>query len=1666
MQTEISEAVKKNENKQRRQTLMGYEFSDADLDGMLFTWWPALRCPDVVPEPDDLELAHRSSRPGDLCGSVEVPIVLEPWPRVQVIPKSFLCRASPEAAKVSKNACEGQVLLAHYNQEQNLLPSARELKKKTHHPPDCDGDVTMRVHGANIASHQGGALQYSPSERAVRCQVLRPLVSADLVTVLVRLSKGQKETIAIPLKAITEVQESVAERMKRTVRESRIVKTWRFKREEDGRIHVFAVHQRGSEKRKSLAMEDAVSLDTNSEVLITHGADQIQFHRPVPAKVFRVSVRPTHYEVKFENPGNADAHLVPEQTLQAVFEGDEARRLQRPEMVVHDLLDDMDVVEVQVGVSTGNAEKKTLGNIHWSESSKACTVETRDDTLFAPVGPVAKPVGVNKAEIKWLCPSNPAALLFRIRMREVGNVALSQYVDAPGTAWRIVEENYNGTDRPRYRDDSNGSYWVAQEDGICAEQAWDCIGPSGRPSDQESSMAWTHRIVPLSVGQWILAYGQCDGQKSATPAPAIVNEVCDITAKIIFAISQSEIKIGNTSIKPTTEYFTAREQEVPIDWIDAVWVQDREHFLKGKPSVSNHLQQPLRFELLDDTGDFGIVLVGSKSNADERVEGMSCDALHVKGFEPDFVEHRAHTATATLGCLTLRGLEPKREYEICVQALTGEGWTPWTEAAHLQMPRTAYEQEQLVIECQANGFYKSDLLPYAFYKNYGRCQETIQNLLKTERYERIKPAIDVHEGGLDPNLRGWLVSMSGPVRLSTEVSGLEAAQNIRSCVERGADVNHRSYTTGRTPLIYAVEYLHLGVKMDAIKELLALKAEVDAMNDSRWTALAVAADRGSERAVRYLLEERGADATIINIHGKTAYLCARDREDMSRMEREAAIKCRQLLTKNRVPWNTFEEEVVKLAAEDGNPIAAAKRFLQLAFPEIEKPSKSQLFVTDSASKFGKRICKFDRLRLYEQIQEADEEERVRRGRLCGEVLLIPSMEVASMPPPSGECSLLTWYLLYSDVARFVIDGVKTKATDLLKHHEGQLNALHGELKILRTLTKSATSYPSDGGGRRELFNGNPLHQWHAHSNLHWLTEQSLVTAFETLITSGTFATLEEFCTWVGELNAGIAACDGDPRVPAGAWDGRLPLVFWGSVYSLWLLREAARVQTEFHRIAKRIVEDIRGDATESEISYVSAPNKGKARLEKKQKDYASPGLHVLHEALDLMPGYFSKAYRTDLGEVVHTVEPPSSNEEVDPSAPILVLGDLSANEASDVAPLACKCVMSIRKQEKDADLHEQCDRGEMPEHPTDTAINQAIMAIQRLKSEQYAELRSLPTPPLRILQVAEVICVLFGKIASKNQHLSSSRSTDYWGVFLKEICGHDLQAFKHMFTEFDKDAVAVDLISRIETIVLSQDFQDQVTQKFANNTFLTAIRPIAGWANAIFQHQKGHKPKSVLGSSLASSTSLSNSRPLVVVALVLYHGATDETFAKAKAELIEQGADAVVNRRFDLMEAGGAREMLMYGLRDAFTARGLPPEDVKDPPSVNSEKAQLLFEMRKCTTAHPGDLLTAGGLLDLVRGCIECTTEEQVRAVYERAMRMTISDDLCQVVRVKNGFHTPAVGGYADLKLFLHVARDGSDGGVKAYHICELQVHLKDFLACKKYTHLPYQADRGDFDPN
>lgn len=170
-----------------------------------------------------------------------------------------------------------------------------------------------------------------------------------------------------------------------------------------------------------------------------------------------------------------------------------------------------------------------------------------------------------------------------------------------------------------------------------------------------------------------------------------------------------------------------------------------------------------------------------------------------------------------------------------------------------------------------------------------------------------------------------------------------------------------------------------------------------------------------------------------------------------------------------------------------------------------------------------------------------------------------------------------------------------------------------------------------------------------------------------------------------------------------------------------------------------------------------------------------------------------------------------------------------------------------------------------------------------------------------------------------------------------------------------------------------------------------------------------------------------------------------------------------------------ARRILLGGLREIRNRKNeQKPEGLWDEEDkgtfINpfSEKAQVLFDIRKSRTGDSSDLLCTGGCLDLVRGSLTCNTEEEFEEIYNLAMSLTVENDHATVVRVKNGFHSPAAGGYCDLKLFLLIAHDkpedGAIVGSKVCHICELQVHLKQFLACKKYTHLPYVIDRGDFD--
>jgi len=518
------------------------------------------------------------------------------------------------------------------------------------------------------------------------------------------------------------------------------------------------------------------------------------------------------------------------------------------------------------------------------------------------------------------------------------------------------------------------------------------------------------------------------------------------------------------------------------------------------------------------------------------------------------------------------------------------------------------------------------------------------------------------------------------------------------------------------------------------------------------------------------------------------------------------------------------------------------------------------------------------------------------------------------------------------------------------------------------------------------------------------------------------------------------------------------------------------------------------------IRYDSAPNKGKARVEKKQKDYASPGLHILHEALDLMPGQFSKALRADLGGGLKEVLPPKPCH--DPSVPILILTKICTNEEETNGCLkdAAYAVSTLKKQADEAERQAKKAAAQELVLPEEHDLDAAVAALRRTTYQQISEMRSLGQPPARLLKAAEATSLLlFG--GGKERHQASptgshhrrivevaNTSNPVWVAFLKDVLSVGVDNFRQLFEEFDKDAVTSELIARIEPIVKSKDFQPPAFQKGDQKSSITLLRPLVAWINAVYKYHRAavgqrkstmSRSHSNAGSGVASEFTVTMTRsskiwetprPLIVVALVRYPGVKDvETkFQEAKQHLLKEGADAVVAREGSNLEGGGARILLENGLADARERRGLLEDERQVMESISSEKAQILFEMRKCNTAYPGDLLCAGGLLDLVRGSIVCTTEEQVRNIFDAAMNFTIKDDGCQVVRIKNGFHTPAVGGYCDLKLFLFIAKDEYIFGGrpnKCYHICELQVHLQSFLDCKQYTHLPYQADRGDFDP-
>eukprot|EP00930_Biecheleria_cincta_P045383 TRINITY_DN31289_c0_g1_i1.p1 TRINITY_DN31289_c0_g1~~TRINITY_DN31289_c0_g1_i1.p1 ORF type:complete len:2032 (+),score=334.54 TRINITY_DN31289_c0_g1_i1:586-6096(+) len=1399
------------------------------------TWWPG-----TLPIEEHAYLrSSEIDQPEDLSSRASINMRVDPYPRVQVIPRDWICEELPEWEKAKQHACPGQAILAYYAVSYDTTAGSNDVWGP-HPEPRRMGDVTLLFGDAQLpeghldvsAAIGFGLSSCKPStrsERAIRCTVRRELVSPMDAHVYVRCN-GKKRPVRIPLGCVYSIKEPGASR--RSFKKSKVkVLEWLVLRTASAApTQVLARH--------GLTWEDAILLQSKVEVsffplvdasvasLTTHSAPSSR--RLASGTIVRVAARTSHYEVEFQE-------VVPETHwtsghslgLHLLSDGN-VHRIRNPQVVIHDVPDDMDEIEVSVGIAAAGG----TAQISWSEPSEPCKVP-QVSTPLAPLQPVLCVTSISRADVRWLLPQEPAALCFRIRLREVG------------------------------------------------KQDWCCLDSFGRARETDTAFAWRSRLIPLVEGIWASAFGDFDKRKASTPGAAkICSIVTDSAAvKVEFLQPSQEFSIGGlppralacTQCSQVSSILHSQdEQTIPIDWIEAVWVSDGSNYFKGAPLTSLTKQHEVILE--EVVGGCQVLRDQTGTEPLQTVEdGSWLRWLHSQQADGGI--------TLQLGAHEIVGLKPEVSYEVCVQALTRDGWTDWSMPGCVQMPRIGYEKELLVRERRATAFYKADLLPHAYYKEYGRCWDSMEESLTSDRLERLRTALrksEAAEQTFDHKLSRWLVDMEGPIRESSQMPEAEARMLLRDLISRKANVNYRDQATGRMPLTCACEY-GWKVKPGIIEELLNLQADVDSQNDSRVTALAVAASGGHPRIVEMLLR-RGADATIVSLQGETALLGAKvsrgTHQHIQRVE-----QCRKLLCENREPWHHFAEQV--RSAQD--VAAAARAFLRLAFPE----GPDTMFVGD---KEGKRISKYDRLRLYEQIQEVaesgDQAEADQRGRLCAEQLL-KQVEAAALQRDK-ECGYFARYLLFSGVMKWCRYGAKQLAHRLLDYYEKELGNMRSRLKTLPQLTAQADQQV----GSRAKFAGRSLHQWHAHDDLPWLEECNVVGTFEALVHCGAIMDMEDFCSWVGELNAQIIASDGmQASTQLGAWDKRLPPYFWGSVYTKFLMGEAERAAPIFHDKAREIARMVGG-----EVTYRDAPNKQPGRVLKKQFDYASPGLTLLHEALDLMPGCFRTAYRADL---------PAPN---------------AVQDVSD----------------------------------TDSPHRGAALILGRLGDQLSLAVEAV--------QVA-----------------LSSPAVPTDGVLV---------------------------------LLLNGSFRSS-----------SSAEPIG-----------------------------------------------DEETA-AEAVLLDAGAHAVCFYDARLEGSADARPLLKAGLLKLRAAAGLSVygedsdldlEESERFINPYSEKSQVLFDIRKCKTGDTKDFFCTGGLLDLVRGSLTCSREEEAEAIFNLCLSLTVENDRAKVVRIKNGFHTPAVGGYADLKLFLMIAYDGD--GTKVCHICELQVHLKQFLHKKKFTHMPYVIDRGDFD--
>ncbi|CAE7194474.1 tpm [Symbiodinium sp. CCMP2456] len=1030
------------------------------------SWWPV-----VLPVEESKDLRSSTDRPEELCTRADLKVSLEPYPRIQVVPRHWICEDLPESERAKKNICPGQGVLSYY--ASSTGPDGEGEVWGAHPEPREAGDVTLQFGGAHLTEKpddESFAQAYSfgsrevlhRSERAVRGQVLRELISPAEVYVYLQCMDRRKP-VRIPLASIWSVQQAEPTRK---VRKRRKVLEWLVLRHTRDRPAEVVARQGSSAGLYNpvygYLWDEAIQLTPGVKVSFfslpgrgdatTASVASVAspaFRRLSTGIVLRTVAKVSHYEIMFEE-------VVPEERWISSFNvgmhlqsDGSVERLRRPAVTIHDIPDELEEIEVSIGLSS------TSGGdyVSWSGPSKPCRVLKVKKPLLPPLPPVLTVLSINRAQVRWVLPKDPAPICFRLRMREKGS------------------------------------------------QDWCFVDSFGHARDEDTTLAWRSRLVPLVEDLWVSAFGDFDNRKSSTPGAARVRKVDPSgSVEIDFVEPQEDFCIGGAppsalACTQCSQKLGGSQEEthtIPFAWIEAVWVADGKSYLKGTPLASRIEEKQARFERMG----------GRTSVALLQIDGDETVQVNDKQWT-EILTTKATVSKVQLTAHEIVGLRAEVGYEVSVQALTKGGWTDWSMPGSIQMPRIGYEQEQLVSERKANALYRADLLPQAAYKEYERCWDSVEECLTADRLERIQQVLNAKKDlaqEFDLELSRWLVDMEGPIRESSRMLEAEARVLLRDLVNRKANLNYRDQATGRVALTYACEY-GWKVKPGIIEELLQLRADVDSMNDARNTALGIAASGGHETIVEVLLQH-GADATVVSLQGETALLRARTFRGMTTAKIQGISRCRELLRQSRLPWESFEAAVANLADD---PPAAARAFLELAFPG----GPSTMFVAD---KEVKRISKHDKLRLYEQICEIRDvddggyEEAERRGRFCAQRLLLPQVRAASLQqPPNKECNYFARYLLHSGIMRWCLPEAKKLASELLAHYAKELQARRLALKKLPKLTQEAEHFL----GSRPKFAGRSLHQWHAHDDLPWLTQQNVVGTFEALVHCGAVVSMED-----------------------------------------------------------------------------------------------------------------------------------------------------------------------------------------------------------------------------------------------------------------------------------------------------------------------------------------------------------------------------------------------------------------------------------------------------------------------------------------------------------------------------------------------------------------------------